>query len=102
MEAMEFLLKFIKPRPGMYLTSPKLLYLRIFLTGYQFASSYNNPNKGDRFFDQFQEWFIKRTNGSKYDMWYPFILEECQQSEEKALQRFWEYLHEFDLVTRIS
>jgi hypothetical protein len=95
----EFLLKFIKPKPGMYLTSPKLLYLKIFLTGYTLGAQQNMPNNEDRFLSQFQDWFIQRVNGSKYTMWYPSILEEAEHSEEKALQRFWEYLEEFDKET---
>jgi len=91
----EFLLKHVRQRPGMYLTSPKLLYLYIFLTGYSFAFWRSMPKKEDPFLNHFQDWFIQRINGSEYTMWYPAILEESDHSEEDALQRFWEYLEEF-------
>ena len=98
-EMTEFLLKYVRAKPGMYLTSPKLLYLHIFLTGYSIACWQNLPEREDRFFNHFQDWFFQRIKARKGNVWYAEILEEVQHSEEKALHRFWEYLEEFDRET---
>ena len=92
----EFLLKYVKNKPGMFLTSPKLLNLHIFLTGYRIAIGRVCPDNHDRFLALFNDWFSQKINGDKFTMWYPSIMEECNNSEEKALLRFWEYLEEFD------
>jgi hypothetical protein len=91
----KFLLQHVRDKPGMYLTSPKLLYLHIFLTGYCIAIGQNSLDNHDPFLESFNDWFSQKTNGDRYTIWYPSILEECNNSEEKALLRFWEYLEEF-------
>jgi hypothetical protein len=57
--------------------------------------------KGDKFYELFSDWFIRTTNSDEHAMWYPTILEECVGDEEKALDRFWQYLEAFDKVTEL-
>ena len=97
-----FLLNYVKAKPGMYLHSPKLLHLNIFITGYRISQQNIISEKTDRFLEYFNDWFIKKTKGNKFTLFYPSILDECNHSEKKALLKFWEYLEEFDNETKLS
>jgi hypothetical protein len=92
----EYLLSEVRRKPGMYLMDAKLISLIKFLTGYRIAIMINIPAKKDRFLENFNDWFLKKKNKDSKQMWYPIILDECENSEETALTKFWEYLRDFD------
>jgi len=81
----------------MFLMDTKLISLEKFLTGYRIATKMNAPKKKDRFLEHFSEWFLQRKNLDDGLMWYPLILEECNNSEEAALLKFWDYLEIFNV-----
>jgi len=86
----------------MFLMDIQLASLMKFLTGYRIATKMNAPEKKDRFLENFSDWFLQRRNLDGNQMWYPLILEECDNSEESALLRFWEYLEIFNVeVTKV-
>ena len=87
----DFLIKTVKKRPSVYLMDSKLSSLKIFLTGYSIAREHNQIAISDRFIDSFEVWFFTTTQNEKYSTWYHAILNECNDSEEKALIKFWEY-----------
>jgi hypothetical protein len=93
-----FLLHQVRQKPELFLLDKKLGSLRKFVTGYLFALNANFPEKKDRFLDMFSDWFFKATNNEQ--MWYAAILEECNFNEEKALDKFWQYLDDFDMETK--
>jgi hypothetical protein len=92
-----FLLTAVRKTPGMFLMDTQLISLIKFLTGYRIATKMNAPRKKDRFLENFSDWILQRGNLDSNQMWYPFILEECDNSEEAALVKFWEYLEIFDV-----
>jgi hypothetical protein len=92
-----FLLTAVKKTPGMFLMDTQLVSLMKFLTGYMIATKMNAPEKKDRFLENFSNWFLQRKNLDSNRMWYPSILEECNNSEESALLKFWEYLEIFNV-----
>lgn len=97
-----FLLNAVRKTPGMFLMDIQLASLMKFLTGYRIATKMNAPEKKDRFLENFSDWFLQRRNLDGNQMWYPLILEECDNSEESALLRFWEYLEIFNVeVTKV-
>ena len=98
-----FLLHAVKKAPGMFLMDTQLASLMKFLTGYRIATKMNAPDKKDRFLENFTDWFLQRKNLDRNQMWYPSILEECNDSEDSALLKFWEYLEIFDVeVTNVT
>lgn len=99
MDLTDFLLTNVQRKPGLYLFQNKLLYLYIFVSGYSFGI-HNSDRMTDRFLNNFSTWFIGKKNSRKDSMWYPSILEECNGSEEKALEKFFNYLKQFDIETK--
>jgi len=81
----------------MFLMDTQLVSLMKFLTGYRIATKMNAPEKKDRFLENFSDWLLLRKNLDGNKMWYPAILEECGNSEDAALLKFWEYLEIFDV-----
>ena len=98
----EFLLSTVKKRPSVYLMDNKLSSLKIFLSGYVVAREHNEINTSDRFLDSFEVWFLNAASHKKYTSWYTALLNECDNSEEKALTKFWEYLKIFNLETNFN
>ncbi len=92
----QFLLNAVRKAPGMFLMDTQLVSLKKFLTGYGIAMKMNARDKKDRFLENFSDWFLERKNLDGNQMWCPVILEECDNSEEAALMKFWEYLETFD------
>lgn len=90
-----FLLQDVRQRPGMYLMDRNLVSLVKFITGYRFGFINTETGRKDRFIEFFDDWFQKKKNIPSSEIWYVSILEECNNSGEKALERFWQYLNEF-------
>lgn len=90
----EFLLKVLKNRPAIFLTSARLPLLSVFLTGYEVAS----PK--DTYFDKkngFLSWFYRHKGISEvyFSEWtYPFI-EEAKSDEAIALIIYFKYLETY-------
>lgn len=92
----EFLLFFVRERPGMYLGESKLSKLQNFITGYQIGFSINNV-ENDYYFGNngFFEWYCHKYNKGPYSFWEAPFMEEAKDDEKKALQIYFKYLLKF-------
>lgn len=93
------MLGLIQKRPTIFLTSKSISSLQNFLNGYLIWAFDNDEiyNPGDPDFDGFKYWIFSKFNRAdnvKYT--YPgILLPECEGNEEKAFDRFFEYLEEY-------
>ena len=92
------LLDVIKLRPHIWLTSKSITSLQDFLNGYMllgFEDDIYNP--GQPSIDDFKYWILDKDK-RKLGVGNPYrtvLLHECTGDEEKAFDRFFEYLEEF-------
>ena len=97
-----FILKYIRPRAGMYLGKESISRLSVFNLGYRigFSAAQNSSNDEDPFFDAqrgFYQWFldIKGIKDPQWSTWdYPF-LQEADGNQSKALDLYFEYLEKY-------
>jgi hypothetical protein len=90
------LLKRIREKPGMYLGSPSVSALFMFLEGYSTAQAdLNIPlSEQDKEFREFQRWLQKRENITTSASWAKIILLNSPD-EEYAFARFFDLYDEF-------
>ena len=114
MSELYYLLQDIRPRPALYLGKKSLTALRIFISGYEFkemiddrarATGLDFVENHDEFFNitikespRFLDYFDRFVN-VYYNVvttlgWCNLILEDTQ-SEEKAIDKFYELLDEY-------
>ncbi len=97
----DFLLGNLRKRPGMYLGKNHISLLSTFMTGYMISLQENGYDiSTDPFFGDnesgFFVWFKKKRGYSLSSNWYFTILEECNGSEENALELFFTLLEEYN------
>ncbi len=91
-------LESMRTRPYLWLTSRSIISLQNFLNGYmQLGLGDDIYNPGEPNIDDFRYWLLERDKehlpvGNPYST---FLLRECNGDEEKAFDRFFEYLREF-------
>ncbi len=98
-DLVDFLLKNLRPRPGMFLTAYNLSYLSIFLTGVEIACGELNKNgeylerfSGD---NGFLVWSWKKYNLRNRSFKLDHYLEFANADEEQALNLFFEDLEAY-------
>ncbi|NEQ99248.1 MAG: hypothetical protein F6K30_21445 [Cyanothece sp. SIO2G6] len=86
----------IRKRPTMYLGQTSIGQLRTFLAGYTFARRQLGITQTpqEKLFSTFQPWVAKRLALSPQQHWDQLIL-AASQSEEEALQSFFQLFDEF-------
>jgi hypothetical protein len=87
------LLNKMRSLPGMYLGTPSLLRLSMFLQGYELAAAQLANRDPDPFLSDFRDWIHERYRSTTVP-WEELILRESSD-EADALQRFWRLFDEF-------
>lgn len=89
-------LALIQERPWLLLTSKSITALQNYLNGYTMwiIGDKDAYHPGEPMFDDFKYWLLNKTNtqthlGNPYSR---VLLRECEGDEEKAFDRFFEYL----------
>jgi hypothetical protein len=93
------MLSLIQKRPTLFLTSKSISSLQDYLNGYLIWTLGNNEiyNPGDPDFDNFKYWMLSKDDRVS-GVGFPYsriLLLECEGQEEKAFDRFFEYLEEY-------
>ncbi|MFC0608991.1 hypothetical protein ACFFGQ_14710 [Rufibacter quisquiliarum] len=91
-------LELIKSRPTLWLTSKTISSLQNFLNGYLllgFSVDLYEPNQPD--INEFSYWIYEqgKETGGKENIFLKVLKKECDGDEEKAFNKFFEYLEEF-------
>lgn len=91
------ILEKIKAKPGMYLGSPSVSNLFIFLVGYKTARrelGIEPTEKEIEFYQEFQPWLQNRMKISTSNSWAAMIQFQCG-NEKEAFECFFQLLDEF-------
>ena len=91
------ILEKIKAKPGMYLGSPSVSNLFMFLVGYKTARrelGIEPTNKEVEFYQEFQPWLQKRMQMITSNSWAAMIQLQCG-NEKEAFEWFFQLLNEF-------
>lgn len=90
------ILKRIEERPSMYLVSPSITNLKVFLNGYYCARSDigSLPMEGEHDFEEFQNWIQKKFRICSSQSWAKIIL-FYSIDERDALDKFFKLFEEF-------
>ena len=120
MRELYYVLQDIRPRPALYLGVKSLTALRIFISGYEFKEMIDNHAKATgldfvknhdeffkvsaeystcRFLDYFDRFVSVYYNDITTKGWCNLILEGTQ-SEEKAVDKFYELLDEYVITSK--
>ena len=91
------LLDLIKRRPDLLLTSKSISSLLNYINGYLAIPYRNNMyHQGEQDIEQFWNWIHNKVKpGSERCTMYSILLIECNGDEEKAFDKFFDYLDEF-------
>ena len=92
------MLELIRRRPELFLTSKSITSLQDFLTGYLCLPFRKDMyHKDEPNFDEFKYWVLDKDirKSSLNSSYRKFLLYECNCNDEKAFDRFFEYLEEY-------
>jgi len=92
------LLALIRQRPYLFLTTKSIVALQNFINGYMqlgFADDIYHP--GEPNFDEFKNWILSlyENESEIRNPYTKLFLRLCDGDEEKAFDKFFEYLDEF-------
>ena len=93
------MLSLIQEKPTIYLTSKSISALQDFLNGYKIWMVGNSEayNLDDPDFNHFKDLILNKSSIMS-GVGFPFsstLLKECNGDEERAFERFFEYLNEY-------
>jgi len=90
------LIQQIQKKPGLYIGSPSISSLYMFLTGYQFARRHLSIplSPQEREFREFQPWLQKKFGTATSQSWSQLILFHAAD-ERDAFERFFDLFQEF-------
>lgn len=94
----EFLLRYVRERPGMYLGTNEISKLPNFIIGYSVSNNLQPENK-DLYFDNggFLEWYEEKYKPKQSSFWCDWFTNESNGDERLALKLYFEKLEEFYL-----
>ena len=91
------LLEKIKAKPGLYIGTPSITHLRMFIVGYRFARSEMGADTTDAesdFYKNFQPWLQNRLSIHTVSAWDKLIRLTCID-DKAAFDYFFQLLEEF-------